>query len=205
MVITWLGHSCFLLESDGYRLVIDPYRDVAGYPALHVDAHSVCVSHEHFDHNNRAAVALLPRRENPFQIETIPTFHDECSGAKRGSNTVHLLSAEGLRAVHLGDLGHALHEDAVSRLHGCDVLMVPVGGVYTIDAMQAAALCAQIEPRVILPMHYFDGRCGLPELDTAESFSRLMGKSYPVVRADTDTVEITAQTPPQVILLTCFA
>ena len=94
MYITWLGHSCFRLESAGYGLVIDPYRDVAGYPPLRVEANAVYISHHHFDHDCLEAVTLLPGGENPFKVETFSTFHDNCQGALRGDNTVHIFRAE---------------------------------------------------------------------------------------------------------------
>ncbi|MFR6086946.1 MAG: MBL fold metallo-hydrolase [Oscillospiraceae bacterium] len=83
MYITWLGHSCFRLESAGYGLVIDPYRVVAGYPPLRVEANAVYISHHHFDHDCLEAVTLLPGGENPFTVETFSTFHDDCQGTLR--------------------------------------------------------------------------------------------------------------------------
>jgi L-ascorbate metabolism protein UlaG (beta-lactamase superfamily) len=202
VTITWLGHSCFLLESGGERLVLDPYRDVPGYPPLHVAAHRTFTSHEHFDHNHRRAVFPLPVRKEKFSVDTLATFHDEVCGAKRGDNTVHILSAEAMRVVHLGDLGHMLTEEQIGRIKGCDVLMVPVGGVYTVDAATVAELCRRIRPRIILPMHYYDEEHGLPELEGVEPFRRQIGGEYPMTHTTTCTVEITAQTPRSVILLT---
>ena len=143
MYITWLGHSCFRLESAGYGLVIDPYRVVAGYPPLRVEANAVYISHHHFDHDCLEAVTLLPGGENPFAVETFSTFHDDCQGALRGDNTVHIFRAEGMTVVHLGDLGCALTAAQEEKISGCDALMLPVGGTYTIDAAAAAELVRQ--------------------------------------------------------------
>ena len=174
MYITWLGHSCFRLESAGYGLVIDPYRVVAGYPPLRVEANAVYISHHHFDHDCLEAVTLLPGGENPFTVETFSTFHDDCQGALRGDNTVHIFRAEGMTVVHLGDLGCALTAAQEEKISGCDALMLPVGGTYTIDAAAAAELVRRLHPRLVLPMHFRRGEQGFPELTTLEDFlSRL--------------------------------
>ena len=164
MYITWLGHSCFRLESAGYGLVIDPYRVVAGYPPLRVEANAVYISHHHFDHDCLEAVTLLPGGENPFTVETFSTFHDDCQGARRGDNTVHIFRAEGMTVVHLGDLGCALTAAQEEKISGCDALMLPVGGTYTIDAAAAAELVRRLHPRLVLPMHFRRGEQGFPEL-----------------------------------------
>ena len=104
MYITWLGHSCFRLESAGYGLVIDPYRVVAGYPPLRVEANAVYISHHHFDHDCLEAVTLLPGGENPFTVETFSTFHDDCQGALRGDNTVLVTTS----LVHVAEAGKVL-------------------------------------------------------------------------------------------------
>ena len=140
MNITWLGHSCFLIESAGWRIVLDPYY-VETYPALHVDADETLCSHSHRDHAFLEAVTLSGRNraESPFTVETVSTFHDEKGGALRGENTIHILRAEGLTLVHCGDLGHELSEEQLKKIKGCDALLIPVGGYYTIDAFPADA------------------------------------------------------------------
>lgn len=108
MRITWLGHACFLLEEDGYRIVTDPYTGVEGYPPLEAEAHAVYCSHHHFDHDAVDCVRLLPARESPFHVREIQAFHDDQKGALRGPNTIRVFTAGGVSVVHLGDLGHAL-------------------------------------------------------------------------------------------------
>lgn len=189
MYITWLGHSCFRLESAGYGLVIDPYRVVAGYPPLRVEANAVYISHHHFDHDCLEAVTLLPGGENPFTVETFSTFHDDCQGALRGDNTVHIFRAEGMTVVHLGDLGCALTAAQEEKISGCDALMLPVGGTYTIDAAAAAELVGRLHPRLVLPMHFRRGEQGFPELTTLEDFlSRL--PEQPVHRLTEETLDL---------------
>lgn len=128
MTITWLGHACFCIEEDGYRLVIDPYTGVEGYPDIHTEAHAVYCSHGHFDHNFTQGVTLLPERACPFSVQEIPAFHDDQGGALRGSVTIRVFSANGVRVCHLGDLGHRLSEEQAAAIGPLDVLLVPVGG-----------------------------------------------------------------------------
>ena len=130
MKLTWLGHSCFAVESGGYRVVLDPYY-VESYPPLHTSANEVLCSHHHRDHDFVEAVELTPRGGSPFTVETVQAFHDDQGGALRGTNTIHVLAAEGLRVVHLGDLGHELSGEQLAPLRGCDALLIPVGGFYT--------------------------------------------------------------------------
>ena len=172
MKLTWLGHSCFAVESGGYRIVLDPYY-VESYPPLHTSANEVLCSHHHRDHDFVEAVELTPRGGSPFTVETVQTFHDDQGGALRGTNTVHVLAAEGLRVVHLGDLGHELSEAQVAPLRGCDALLIPVGGFYTIDAETAERVADAIAPRVIVPMHYRHGSHGYDVIATVEDFLRL--------------------------------
>ena len=111
MNIIWLGHSCFVAESAGWRVVLDPYY-VETYPALHVDADEALCSHSHRDHAFLEAVTLSGRdkSESPFTVETVSTFHDDKKGSLRGENAIHILRAEGMTLVHCGDLGHELNE-----------------------------------------------------------------------------------------------
>ena len=124
MKLTWLGHSCFAVESGGYRVVLDPYY-VESYPPLHTSANEVLCSHHHRDHDFVEAVELTPRGDSPFTVETVQAFHDDQGGALRGTNTIHVLAAEGLRVVHLGDLGHELSGEQLAPLRSCDALLIP--------------------------------------------------------------------------------
>ena len=131
MKLTWLGHSCFAVESGGYRVVLDPYF-VESYPPLHTSANEVLCSHHHRDHDYVDAVELTPRGGSPFTVETVQAFHDDQGGALRGTNTIHVLAAEGLRVVHLGDLGHELSGEQLAPLRGCDALY-PADEVHCLD------------------------------------------------------------------------
>ena len=199
MNITWLGHSCFLVESGGWRIVLDPYY-VETYPALHVDADEVLCSHSHRDHAFLEAVTLSGRRcaESPFAVETISTFHDEKGGALRGENTIHILRAEGLTVVHCGDLGHELSEEPLEKIRGCDALLIPVGGYYTIDAATAKRVADAAAPRVLVPMHYRFGAHGYPEIGTLEDFLALCDAAS-VQRLETNGFTLTKEAPSGVV------
>jgi L-ascorbate metabolism protein UlaG (beta-lactamase superfamily) len=162
MIIRWMGHSCFYCQGSGVSLLTDPFNHEVGYriPDLEVDL--VTVSHDHYDHN---AVDLLPgqpevvkgaglHQVKGLKIKGIPSFHDEVKGAKRGENVIYKWEMDGVRLCHLGDLGHLLEPAAVEQIGQVDILMVPVGGVYTIDAAAACKVVEQLNPRLIIPMHY---------------------------------------------------
>ena len=200
MNITWLGHSCFLVESGGWRVVLDPYY-VETYPALHVNADEVLCSHSHRDHAFLEAVTLSgrDRAESPFAVETVSTFHDEKDGALRGENNFHILRAEGLTVVHCGDLGHELSEKPLKKIKGCDALLIPVGGYYTIDALTAKKVAAAAAPRVLVPMHYRFGAHGYPEIGTLDEFLALC-EAKDIRRLDGNSFELTKEAPAGIVV-----
>lgn len=203
MRLTWLGHSCFLLEGAGSSLVLDPYVDgaVPGLSPLDAAADAVFCSHGHRDHG-AADKVRLSGRACTLTVETIPCFHDEQGGALRGENTIHIVSDGLVRVAHLGDLGHIPDETALARLRGVDALLIPVGGYYTIDARQANRLCALIEPRVVIPMHYRLGSMGYREIAPLSRFTRLRRD---VISYDTNAFTLTPDTPAQTAVLTYHA
>ena len=162
MVIQWIAHACFkiTLES-GKCLVFDPFGDI-GYQMPPITADVVLISHEHYDHSAAERVLgdfRIFDTEGSFEldgmkIKGISSYHDDVFGAKRGKNIIFQVEAEGLTLTHLGDLGHMPDEALYAQLKGTDVLMIPVGGNYTIDAQQAFEICKRVEPNLILPMHY---------------------------------------------------
>ena len=200
MKLIWNGHSCFTVDTAQGCVVLDPYQDgsVPGYSPLHLTADLVLCSHEHRDHGAREVVALTGHRP-ALQVEALPTFHDPEQGALRGSNTIHILSAEGMRLAHLGDLGCGLSPEQMDRLRGLDALLIPVGGFYTIDAAQAQALVQALAPRVVVPMHYRSPAFGYEVIAPVEDFLALR---HDVVRYPSNTLELQADTPAQTALLT---
>ena len=201
MKITWLGHSCFALESGGYKILLDPFQSVRGLADVEAEADAVYCSHGHFDHAYTEKVRLTCGKESPFTVREVATLHDDQGGALRGTNTVRCFTAEGLTVVHLGDLGHQLSEEQARAIGPCDVLLVPVGGTYTVDAAGAKAVTDALRPRIAIPMHYRAGEKGFDNIDTVEPFTRLFPREkvrvYPgsVLTVDRDT-------PEQVAVLT---
>lgn len=163
MQITWYGHSCFLLEAAGEpRVLLDPCDPETGYTLEGIEADIVTVSHAHHDHDYVQAVKGSPvvmrlageRRVQGLSITGIPTWHDDEKGKRRGSNLMFLIEMDGIRVLHLGDLGHVPDADLVERIGRVDLLLVPVGGTYTIDAKGARQVLDLFAPSVCIPMHY---------------------------------------------------
>ncbi len=173
MKLTWLGHACFLLEQDGYKIVTDPYTGVEGYPPLRTSAHEVVCSHHHFDHDAVDCVELLPGMESPFAIREVGTCHDDQGGALRGANTIRVFTAGGVSVAHLGDLGHQLTAEQLAAIGPVDAVLVPVGGVYTVDAQGAKQVCDAIGAKCVVPMHYRHDPYGLPNVAGVEDFLAL--------------------------------
>lgn len=173
MTITWLGHACFLLESGGYRVVLDPCKGVPGVPDTACEAEAVYCSHGHFDHAYTDEIRLTKGKESPFTVGEIAAFHDDKGGSLRGANTIRLFTAEGITVAHMGDLGHQLTAEQLAALGRVDVLLIPIGGTYTVDSEGAKAVVDALSPRVVIPMHYRRGEMGFEVLRTAEDFTVL--------------------------------
>ena len=170
MRLIWFGQSCFLLTSQaGTRVLMDPFGKGLGYRLPEMPADIVTTSHDHFDHNNIAAV-----KGNFFHIDTrgdythkdidisgTLTCHDKVQGAERGSNVIFTFSVDGLRVCHCGDLGHVLTPEQVNGIGKVDVLLVPVGGSFTINAAGALEVRRQLQPAITIPMHYRTRALGL--------------------------------------------
>lgn len=167
MQITYLGHSAFSLKGKDGTVVTDPFNDNVGFKMPKVTADLVTVSHQHPDHTAIDRVTPSARRDKPFIIDAIgeyeiagisvfgfSTFHDATQGSERGANIIYAIHLDGLVVVHLGDLGHTLDDALVEKIGGVDVLLCPVGGVYTIDPKTAVEVIQSIEPSYIIPMHY---------------------------------------------------
>ncbi len=162
MEITWLGHSCFRLKGRGVALVTDPFDKSLAYPWGKPTADIVTVSHQHPGHSFVAGIGGKPRVvKAPGEYEIsgvsltgIKTYHDAQKGQQMGPNVVFVIEMEDLRICHLGDLGHVPTAEQVEQIDGVDVLLIPVGGVTTINAEQAAEIIRLVEPKLTIPMHY---------------------------------------------------
>lgn len=176
MKITYLGHSCFKFEKDGFAMIIDPYKagSVPGYAPLKENANQVLSSHKHADHFGLNEVKLaVTRADTPFMVSFIETFHDDKNGALRGCNNVIIVDVDGLRLVHMGDIGCELSDEDIEKIKDCDVLLIPVGGFYTIDAAQAKAYVDKLNPKITIPMHYRGEGFGYDEIGTVDEFTKL--------------------------------
>ncbi len=203
MKIKWLGHSSFLITSDnGTKLITDPYttKETLTYGEIKESADIVTVSHEHADHSNAAAVQGNPRVVRGVVTEEIKgikitgasCFHDNEGGEKRGTNTIFCLEVDGVKVCHFGDLGHRLSNEQVAGLGKVDILLIPVGGFYTIDAEAATEVSNRLRPRVIIPMHFRNEKCTFP-IAGVDGF--LQGKKD-VRRLDASEAEFKAEQLP---------
>lgn len=186
MKIEYLGHSCFkLIESTGTSVVCDPYDSSVGYDMPEVEADAVTVSHRHYDHDNLSAVKGSPRiiegecsvGLHGVEINAIKSFHDGQRGKKRGENTIFKFRMDGIDICHLGDLGEACSAELIDVLLPVNVLLIPVGGTYTIDAEMAKEYVDRIMPDVVIPMHYREKGCKL-DIDKVEDFTDLFDEEY---------------------------
>lgn len=187
--ITWYGQACFRVKGKNASLVVDPFdSQFTGLKAPKLDANIVCITHNHKDHNEVGQVVGVDGQK-PFaiygpgeyeisgiNINGVASFHDDKDGAERGKNTIYQVTIDDITIVHLGDLGQKkLSQSQIETLSGCDVLLIPVGGVFTIEAKDAPDIITSLEPKIVVPMHYKVE--GLKfELAAVGEFLKQMGK-----------------------------
>jgi len=188
MKITWYGHSCFQIitqtdKNNKASIVIDPFSDEIGIKLPKLEADIVLITHDHYDHNNYKAVSGNPLVINgPGEYETkgvfiqgIPGFHDDAAGKERGGITMYTVRAEDISVCHLGDLGQKeLTTEQIDLMNGIDVLMIPIGGTYTISAKEALKIMSQIEPKITIPMHYALPKLKIKLADLSD-FEKILG------------------------------
>jgi L-ascorbate metabolism protein UlaG (beta-lactamase superfamily) len=204
--ITYFGHSCFLVEAqDQTRVILDPYRHgsydgAVKYAPVDEPADVVLVSHDHPDHSASDTIPGKPRifmhpvgeRVGSVSITGIQTAHDEAGGKQRGKSTVCILDDGDLRLVHLGDLGHLLDQATIKKIGAVDVLLIPVGGYFTIDYQTAAAVADALAPSIVIPMHYKTPKIDFP-IAPADAFLRTQNA---VQHNQGPTLEVTKATLP---------
>ena len=200
MKVTWHGHACFsITRSDGYTVVFDPHDGHSiGLTRPGVKGDLILVTHDHFDHNavdivKKDGSRVLKSFRGETSVDDIvvkgyKTYHDKYGGRRRGENTVYIVSIEGLRIAHLGDLGHIPGDELLSKLSGVDILFIPVGGVYTIDADEAWEIVSRVKPVITVPMHYWVKGLTLP-LHSVEDFLSYV-KKFRVVRHEENWFEV---------------
>ena len=189
MKIKYLGHSCFQIFSETQSVVIDPYSDgsVPGLEPLRVKANAVYCSHQHADHNGVSCVEF-DGEDTDFARTQIASWHDDQQGALRGPNTIQVFECDDKRIAHLGDLGCDLDDEQRAQLQDLDVLMIPVGGYFTIDAKQAAKIVLKLKPKCVIPMHYKGENFGYDVLATVDDFLALVPGAQKI---DADEIELT--------------
>ena len=183
MRIRWFGHSCFFLEPDsGHPTILtDPFDDSVGYPVPKVTPEIITESHQHFDHNAHRLIKGKYRvlkdtgtfEEKGTKINGVLTYHDKSQGRERGKNIVFRIEfPDGTSVVHLGDLGHLLDERTLKMLKPVNLLLIPVGGYFTIEPDEAKKICEQLEPNLVIPMHYKTKYLNFP-IKPVENFLKL--------------------------------
>jgi L-ascorbate metabolism protein UlaG (beta-lactamase superfamily) len=203
MKIKWLAHASFLITSqDGKKLITDPYNVGNGlnYAPIVESADVVTRSHAHGDHNNTGAIKGNPvvlteagaQTIKGIPFKTIEAFHDEAGGSKRGKDLIFCFRVDGLDLCHLGDLGHRLDPQQLAAIGPVDLLFIPVGGFYTIDAVEAVVIACSLKPKIIFPMHYKTAKSDYP-IAGVEAF--LKGQKN-VRRLDASEIELDRATLP---------
>ncbi len=210
MEITWLGYSCFRLKGSTTTVITDPYPPDLGYSLGKQTARIVTVSHQHPGHSYVQGIAEAPRViASPGEYEIgntlvigMPTFHDAESGHQRGKNTVFVIEMDDLTICHLGDLGHALTSQQVEEAGNVDLLLVPVGGVSALNGSAAAQVVRQLEPKVVVPMHYRTPALK-KELEPVDRFLKEMGVKDATPRPKLSLTRSSLPESTQVLVLEC--
>ena len=176
MKIKWYGHSAFLITSDqGAKIMIDPYEPGAfggqlSYGKIKDQVDIVLTTHDHADHNYTKDLPGTPqivkgsgsKTAKGISMKGISTYHDPSQGSERGANTIFTLKIDNLQLCHLGDLGHLLSDKELAEIGPVDILLIPVGGFFTIDPKEATRVAEQIKPKILIPMHFKTAKCGFP-------------------------------------------
>ena len=214
MNIEWYGHAAFKITTEnGTRIIIDPYESgfsdgALSYRTIDDEADIVITSHNHGDHNYTKSIRGKYdhiKKQGSYDIkgvklETLPTFHDAASGKERGDNLLTIISADGMKLLHLGDLGHDLDPETLKKIGKVDVLFLPVGGYYTIDAQVATKVMNNIRPSITIPMHYKTEKCGFP-ITTVAEFTRGKKNVQVLPRSEVKVAAATLPKEPEIIVM----
>ncbi len=212
MILRYYGHDFFTLTlAEGAVIATDPYSGLYDYPERAVPADICTISHAHYDHNSVQILQGHPtlidtagvhQPKAGIRITGIPSHHDDCAGQKRGPNLIFVIETDGLRLVHLGDLGHPLTPSQISAIGKPDLLFLPVGGYYTIDAQTALDVMQSLRPTVTIPMHYQTSACLSMPIAPVSAFLSLAGVSPKPLSLCRITAEDLSQRPPLLLMTT---
>ncbi|MDZ7860863.1 MAG: MBL fold metallo-hydrolase [Candidatus Krumholzibacteriota bacterium] len=186
MRLKFLGHACFeLISDDGIKIVFDPYEagsydGALSYGPVEGDYDIAVVSHDHADHRDEevlSGIKNVVESKGDFsfsgiKIKTFPTFHDKSEGSERGNNLISLVDTGRIRLAHLGDLGHDISLAEIPELENVDIMMIPVGGYFTIDAAEAHWIVEEFSPKIVIPMHFKTEKVGFP-IESVDKFLEL--------------------------------
>ncbi|MFC2059999.1 MBL fold metallo-hydrolase [Chloroflexota bacterium] len=208
MEISWLGHSCFRIRGSQATVISDPYSPDLGYSLGKPAAQIVTVSHQHPGHSYVQGIGGEPKQitgPGEYEISSvliigIAAYHDRVRGTERGKNTIYLIEIDEVSVCHLGDLGHVLTTEQVEKLDKVDVLLLPVGGVSTINAPTAAEIVRQLEPKAVIPMHYKTAALNR-ELEPVDRFLKEMGGEEVVSQPKLSFTKANLPVSTQVFLL----
>lgn len=201
--ITFYGHACFKITCGADSVLLDPYADDS-VPGLRlpegISASRVYCSHSHSDHNARDLITETDSMSDPFEAEFITVPHDDCGGAKRGYSDITVLNVHGIKAVHFGDIGRLPSEEEYEKLKGADIVMVPAGGYYTIDARQAAAIIRRLHPKLTILMHFRTDEAGYDVLAHIDEIRKVFSglevlKESEIIFSDEENGRIAALQP----------
>ena len=214
MKIKWYGHAAFKITTDeGIRIIIDPYESGAydgalSYGKIDEEADIVITSHDHADHNYIKTISgkyVLVNKAGEYdmqgvKIKAFPSFHDNSAGKERGKNLIFVIAADGLILVHTGDIGHALDPELLKKIGKTDIVLLPVGGFFTIDAEEASKMIASLASRITIPMHYKTEKCAFP-IASVEEFTRNQDNVRVLDKSEIDFKKETLPAKPEVIVL----
>jgi L-ascorbate metabolism protein UlaG (beta-lactamase superfamily) len=214
MKITYYGHSAFNITTEkGTRIIIDPYESGAfngalSYGKISAEADIVITSHNHDDHNHTSGIkgkfSLISKEGaldiKDVKIKTINTYHDNSGGKERGHNLISVINADNLVLAHMGDLGHSLDYGALQEMGKVDVLLIPVGGFFTIDAALAAKVMNDIKPGLTIPMHYKTAKCSFP-ITPVEDFTKGQNNVHVLKESEITIKKETLPQERQIIVL----
>ena len=209
MDITWLGHSCFRIRGSQAVIITDPFSPNLGYTLGKQTADIVTVSHPHPGHSYDAGITekhRLVKGPGEYEISDVlilgvTTYHDAVKGGSKGKNTAYLLEVDGINICHLGDIGHVLTDEQIEELGNIDILMIPVGGVSTINANMAAQTVRKVEPKIVIPMHYKTLMTSR-DLEPVDGFLKEMGQSVVEPKAKFTVTKNSLPLTLQVVVLT---
>jgi L-ascorbate metabolism protein UlaG (beta-lactamase superfamily) len=214
MKIKWFGHSAFLITTDqGVKIIIDPYRSAAfggaiSYGKITEEADVALTSHGHDDHNYTSDIkgkfvlieSAGEHEAKGIKIKAKASYHDASKGSERGKNLLFVIEADGLRVAHFGDLGYILSKDEVNDIGKVDVLLLPVGGYFTIDPKEASAVMEAVKPAITIPMHYKTPKCDFP-IAPVEEFTKGKDRVKNVAATEIEVTKGTLPREPEIHVL----